>query len=301
VSRWADVNGRLVRTRDARVAVEDRGFLFADSVYEVFVAFNGIVLDRDAHFERLDRSLAGLRMDAPSGHAALALRIDRLLARNHVRTGLIYLQVTRGAARRDHGFPPPDTPPTRVLMAWPVDMAAKVAQAVRGVAVASQSEIRWRHRDIKATALLPNVLAKQAAREAGAFEAWFVTDTGVVTEGASTNAWIVDAQGTLVTHPDGPDILPGVMKRTLLRLARAHRIAVAERPFTLTEALGAREAFLTATTAPCLPVVQIDGKAVGNGSPGPVARHLLDLMAGEIQHQTGFDYSALVARARAVV
>lgn len=287
MSRLAYVNGRLVPLSDASISIEDRGFQFADGIYEVAAMLNGALLDWPQHAARLYRSLRELAIDAPMDEAALTIIARRVLAANRVRDGLLYIQVTRGAARRDHPFPV-GVRPTLVMTARPFDFRQRLAQQEKGIAVITQPEMRWQRRDIKSVSLLPNVLAKQSAREAGAFEAWFVENDGTVTEGGSTNAWIVRKDGTVVTHPASHDILHGVMRGTLLTLAREHQIRVEEAPFSISEALAASEAFLTSTTAPCLPIVSIDGNRIGTGKPGPVAARLAELLWTEIERQTGW-------------
>ena len=219
--------------------------------------------------------------------AALSIVARRVLAANRIRDGLLYVQVTRGAARRDHPFPA-DAVPTLVMTARPFDFRVRVAQQKTGISVITQPESRWQRRDIKSIALLPNVLAKQSAREAKAFEAWFVNPDGTVSEGSSTNAWIVRKDGTIVTHPATESILHGVMRGTLLALAREHQIRVEEAPFTAADALDAAEAFLTSTTAPCLPIISIDGNPVGKGVPGPVTARLAEALWAEVERQTGW-------------
>ena len=287
MSRLAYVNGRIGPLADAAVHVEDRGFQFADGVYEVCAVLNGRLLDWQGHLDRLARSRAALEIAAPMSDRALTIVAGRLLRANRAREALLYIQLTRGAAKRDHGFPTA-TPPTLTMTVRPFDFAQRVAQQAAGVGVASRRDDRWGHCDIKSIALLPNVLAKQAARRAGAFETWYVDGDGAVTEGASTNAWIVDRAGAVVTRPLSPAILPGVMRATLLRVAAAAQVRVEERPFTLDEAREAAEAFITSTTAPCLGVVSIDGRAVGDGRPGPITRRLGELLWAEIGRQTGF-------------
>jgi D-alanine transaminase len=213
-------------------------------------------------------------MDLPMSRAALLQVLRETLRRNRVRDGIVYLQITRGAARRDHAFPGPGTPPTVVVTARAVDFAAEEAKAERGVRVITQPDIRWGRCDIKTVGLLPNALAKQAAREAGAYEAWLVDPDGYVTEGASTNAWIVDAQGRLRTRDTGANILRGVTRKTLIALAAELQLPVVEQPFNVAEAKAASEAFLTAASAFVMPIVAIDGDPVGSGRPGPVARRL---------------------------
>jgi D-alanine transaminase len=274
VSRFAYVDGRWTRHADARVHVEDRGFQFADGVYEVWAVFGGRLADAEGHFARLERSLGELRIRPPMGRAALAHVLAEAVRRNRVRDGLVYLQVTRGAARRDHVFPAASTRPTLVVTARALDLGAAERKAKHGVAVITTPETRWARCDIKSVALLPNVLAKQAAREAGAYEAWFVDAEGLVTEGGSTNAWIVDADGVLRTRDTGANILRGVTRAGVLRLAPELQLRVEERPFSVAEAHAAREAFITAASTLVMPVMRIDGEPVGDGRPGPVAEAL---------------------------
>lgn len=285
--RLAYVNRRIQPLASAGVSVEDRGFQFADGVYEVCAVLGGQLLDWPLHQDRLTRNLSALLIRSPMSAAALRQVARRLIAANGLREALLYIQVTRGAARRDHPFPT-DIEPTLVMTVRRFDFAARIPQQAVGVGVISVTDQRWGRCDIKSVALLPNVLAKQAARAAGAFEAWFVDNDNMVTEGGSTNAWIVDLNGTVITHPLSTRILPGVMRTTLLRLARAAQVRVEERVFTLAEAQGAAEAFLTSTTAPCLGITAIDGVTVGNGTPGPVTRRLGALLWEETAAQTGY-------------
>ncbi|MAK64246.1 MAG: D-amino acid aminotransferase [Maricaulis sp.] len=268
MSRFSYVNGRFLPHAQASISIDDRGFLFGDAIYEVWSVRHGHLLDSEGHFERLKRSLGELRIPMPIGVPALRLVIGELLRRNRVDEGLVYLEISRGAARRDHVFPPAGTRPTLVMTAKRVDFAAADARAERGIGVISLPDQRWGRCDIKTVNLLPNVLAKQAAREAGAFEAWQVDDEGFVTEGASSNAWIVTAEGVLVTRPADHAILHGITRATILRLARDAGYDVEERGFTLDEAHGAREAFITSATTFVTPVVRIDDRPVGNGAPG---------------------------------
>ncbi|HTI65946.1 MAG TPA: D-amino-acid transaminase [Caulobacteraceae bacterium] len=286
MSRIAYVNGRFVRYAEAGVSIEDRGFQFADGVYEVWGVLGGRLTDWDGHAERLERSLSELKMAMPMSQAALLTVLRETVRRNRVVDGIVYLQVTRGVARRDHAFPRPGTPLTVVVTAKSVDLAAEEAKAARGVAVVTQPDIRWGRCDIKTVGLLPNALAKQAAREAGAYEAWLVDRDGYVTEGSSTNAWIVDGEGRLRTRDTGANILRGVTRKTLVTLAAELQLPVLERPFTVAEALGASEAFLTAATAFVTPVVTIDGKPVGSGRPGPVAGRLRSLYLQQARNRS---------------
>ena len=274
MSRIAYVNGRYVAHALARVSIDDRAFVFGDGVYEVCEVRRGALIDAGAHLARLARSLTALHIAAPVGEAALVGILREVVRRNRVAYGLVYLQISRGAARRDHGFPSPETRPGLVVAARPLDPRLNEARAAVGVQVVTQRDDRWAHPHVKSLQLLPNVLAKQSAREAGAFETWFVDEAGFITDGASTNAWIVDEKGELVTRPPDSGILAGVTRATLIEVAAALGVALQERPFTPAEAYAAREAFLSSATTIVLPVVAIDGRAVGDGSPGPVARAL---------------------------
>lgn len=274
MTRIAYVNGRYVSHRDAAVHIEDRGYQFADGVYEVCGIVGGRIVDEALHLDRLQRSLAELRIRMPVALPALKVVLREVVRRNRLGDGRIYLQVTRGRARRDHAFPAQGVDPSIVVTAAHSDRPRLERALADGVAVATMSDERWARRDIKSVSLLPNVLAKQAARERGAYEAWLVDGDGVITEGASTNAWIVDAEGTLRTHPLGPRILGGITRRVLTDVIVAEHISFAERPFTVAEAHAAREAFATASSAVLLPVVQIDDRPVGDGRPGPLGRRL---------------------------
>jgi D-alanine transaminase len=274
MSRIVYVNGRYVNRRDAAVHVEDRGYQFSDGVYEVCEVRGGRLIDERRHLARLQRSLGELRIAFPMSEAALGVVLRETVRRNRVRDGIVYLQVTRGVARRDHAFPPPDTMPSVVVTARSIDIAGNDRVAVEGIAVITVPDNRWARVDIKAIALLPNVLAKQAAREQGAREAWFVAADGTVTEGSSTNAWIVTGTGKVVTRPADQGILRGITRAVLLEVIKAQGLTLEERPFTVEEAYGAREAFVTAASQIVMPVVRIDGRPVGNGHPGSVATAL---------------------------
>lgn len=274
MSRIAYVNGRYVPLRDACVHIEDRGFQFADGVYEVCEVLGGALVDETRHVERLKRSLRELRIAMPVAEAALGVILRETIRRNRVRDGMVYFQITRGAARRDFVFPALHTPPTLVVIARPIDRAKAEAAAAGGIKVVTTPDNRWERVDIKSTGLLPNALARQRAREQGAKEAWFVDADGYVTEGAASNAWIVSREGTLITRPAESGILRGVTRTTLIDLARRDGITVTERPFTVAEAFAAREAFVTAATTLVMPVVRIDDTVVGDGRPGPFTLRL---------------------------
>jgi D-alanine transaminase len=278
--RIAYVDGRYLPHGEAGVHVEDRGLQLGDSVYEVCRITGGRFLDEEAHLDRLERSLSEIEMAMPMGRAALKHVFAETLRRNGVAEGLLYLQVTRGALRRDHPIPKNPPKPSVIVTVHPIDTAAIARRREVGIAVATAPDLRWGRCDIKSTQLLANLLAKTAARRAGAFEVWFLDREGFVTEGASTTAWIVDAAGNLVTRDLSNAILPGVTRRILLALAREAQIPVVERRFTPAEAIASREAFLTAATAAGIPIVAIDGKPVGEGKPGPLTRRLAELYAG---------------------
>ncbi|MBM3647099.1 MAG: D-amino-acid transaminase [Alphaproteobacteria bacterium] len=272
MARYAYVNGRYVDHREARVHVEDRGYQLSDGVYEVVGVRDGKLIDEALHLDRLGRSLGELRITWPVSRPTLGFIIRELMRRNRLRDGLVYMQVTRGVARRDHAFPTRPVKPALVLTTKNGKRAE--ADPGPGVAVKSQPDIRWQRCDIKTVALLPNVLAKQAARENGAFEAWMVDKHGNVTEGASTNAWIVTKAGELVTRATDQAILAGITRHTLKALATDLQLKLVERPFSLTEAKAAKEAFITSATSFVTPVTKIDGQPVGDGKVGSTARRL---------------------------
>ncbi|MEX0697373.1 MAG: D-amino-acid transaminase [Dongiaceae bacterium] len=282
--RFAYVNGRYVPHARAAVHVEDRGYQFADGVYEVVPIHRGRLVNEDAHLDRLDYSLRALRIAWPMSRAALKLVLRELVRRNGVANGIVYVQATRGVAPRDHKFP---AHPHTALVATTKRLKPPSASLLAdGAAVITIPDIRWRRCDIKSVALLPNVLGKQQAIEAGAYEAWQVDAEGYVTEGTSTNAWIVTADGRLVTRDASPAILNGITRRSLLKLLRAEGLAFEERRFSVAEAKAAREAFLTSSSSVVLPVTRIDGAAVGDGWPGPLtaklrARYLAYVAGGE--------------------
>lgn len=274
MSRIAYVNGRYVRHAQAVVHVEDRGFQLGDGVYEVWAVFGGKLADAEGHFARLERSLAELQIAAPMARTALQAVIAQTVRLNRVREGLVYLQVTRGTARRDHVFPAKDVAPTLVLTAKSIDRRTAEAEAAKGIKVVTTPENRWGRCDIKTINLLPNVLARHAAKHEGAGEAWFVDADGFVTEGAASNAWIIDQAGTLITRELNANILRGVTRSTLMAVIARSNLKVEERPFTVAEAKAAREAFITGAGALVLPVVAIDGAPVGSGAAGDVVTYL---------------------------
>lgn len=276
MSRLAYVNGRFVPQRAAQVHIEDRGYQFADGVYEV-IAFRHLrLIDPVRHFDRLDRSLAELRIANPMSRRALELVIGEVIRRNGLESGAIYLQLTRGVAPRDHGFPA--HPSTQMVMTVKRLKALPASVVTQGVAVITTPDERWARCDIKSIALLANVLAKQKAREAGAFEAWLVDDEGSITEGCSSNAWIVTQEGEVVTHRADPTILNGVTRLDVVDLIGAAGLRAVQRAFTVAEARTAREAFLTSTTVGVLPVTRIDGHPVGEGKAGQITLRLRELL-----------------------
>jgi D-alanine transaminase len=272
MSRVAYVGGQYLPHRLAAVHIEDRGYQFADGVYEVLAVVRGHLVDEEAHLVRLARSLRELRIPSPMSDAALKIIIRETIRRNSVLNGIVYLQISRGVAPRDHAFPA-SVKPVLVVTARrkrPVDPRIPAD----GIAVITIPDIRWRRCDIKSVALLPNVLGKQLAREAGAYEAWQVEQEGWVTEGTSTNAWIVTAERIVVTRQADSAILNGVTRLAVVDIIRREGYSLVERPFTVGEAKAASEAFLTSTSVELLPVVRIDGDPIGNGAPGPLSRRL---------------------------
>ncbi|HEY1383802.1 MAG TPA: D-amino-acid transaminase [Dongiaceae bacterium] len=272
MSRIAYVNGRYVPQARAQVAIEDRGYLFSDGVYDVIPIHRGHLAFADRHLDRLERSLKELRIAQPMSRAALLQVANEVIRRNAVQEGTVYIQVTRGVAPRDHKFPK-GIRPSVVMMARrrkppTPDLLAK------GAAVITVPDQRWARRDIKSISLIANVLAKQAAAEQGALEAWLVDQAGMVTEGSSTSAWIATAKGELVTRPNGMEILPGITRSVVVDVARELGLTLQLRPFSREEAYAAREAFLTSTSNFVLPITRIDQRPVGEGKPGPIAARL---------------------------
>lgn len=271
--RIAYVNGRYVPHGDAAVHIEDRGYQFADGVYEVCEVARGNIMDMTRHLDRLNRSLTELRIAWPMNRNTLQIAMREVVRRNGVKDGLVYMQVTRGVAPRDHAFPAAARSAI-VITAKRSDPAAALRRAETGVKVITMPENRWERVDIKSIGLLPNVLAKQQAREAGAYEAWFIDSDGTVKEGSSTNAWIVTKDGILVTRAADFGILRGITRTTIFDLAKKQGLTIEERSFTVEEAKKARESFITAATTVIMPVVEIDGQPVANGHPGSIALSL---------------------------
>lgn len=272
--RIAYVNGRYVAHADAAVHIEDRGYQFGDGVYEVCEISKGFIVDMTGHLDRLGRSLSELSIEWPISRNALMVVMREVIRRNHVTNGIVYLQVTRGVAGRDHFFPSADTKSSLVVTAKKINPVLSARKAENGVKVITVPENRWDRVDIKSVGLLPNVLAKQQAKEAGAQEAWFVDSDGMVTEGASTNAWIVTKDGVLVTRPAEHGILRGITRTSLFKVAAKLGLKIEERAFSVAEAKSAREAFLSSATTLATPIVAIDGDAVANGHPGSITLSL---------------------------
>ncbi len=282
MSRVAYVNGRYVPHAQASVHVEDRGYQFSDGVYEVVYLHEGRLVDSVLHLDRLERSLGELRITPPMGRAALLAVLDEMVARNRRRCGLVYIQVTRGVARREHAFPPVGTRPALVVTLrratpFPASLDGWTASAI------TLPDQRWARCDIKSVALLPNVLARQAAREQGALEAILYDAQDMVTEGASTSVWMVDAAGTLLTRPLSHAILPGCTRAALVDELSRDGLVLEERAFSLGELRRAREVFVTAASSFVKPILRLDGADVGTGTAGPIAQRLFALFAGRIR------------------
>ena len=275
MSRIAYIDGVYQPLNMPGILVEDRGYQFADGVYEVCAIRGGKLLDEARHLDRLDYSLAALDMPPPMSRAALQQVMRETLRRNRVRDGILYMQVSRGVAPREHMFNP-DLKPVLVITARPIAADRRAQIIKKGISVVSVPDQRWARCDIKSISLLPNVLARQSARNAKVQEAWQIDGQGMVTEGAATNAWIVDAKGVLRTRPAGHEILNGIVRQVLLDCVADLGMKFEEKPFSLKEALAAKECFSTASTMSVFPVIEIDGQKIGAGKPGEVAKMLSD-------------------------
>jgi D-alanine transaminase len=269
MSRIVYVNGNYVPEEEAEVSVFDRAFLFGDAVYEVTAVLDRRLVDFDPHVARLDRSLKEIALAPPMSHEELRALHEELIKRNGVEEGIVYLQISRGSADRDFAYPE-NTAPTVVAFTQSRPLIAN-PYAETGVKVVTIPDLRWKRRDIKSTSMLAQAMGKQEAKLKGVYEAWMV-ENGLVTEGTSSSAFILDAQNVIRTQPLGHHILPGVTRRAVLRLAALEGVSLEERPFSVAEALSAREAFMTAASAFVMPVVEIDGVGIGDGRPGPIAR-----------------------------
>ncbi len=281
--RASYVNGRYVPHVQAMVHIEDRGFQFADGVYEVIGVFGGCLIDGEEHLDRLERSLKELRMDAPLGRTSLILIMQETLRRNHVQNGKIYIQISRGVATRDHPFPAASESSLVVTASsgsWP-----SLSEAKTGSAVVTGPDLRWQRCDIKSVSLLPNLLAKQTAVEAGAAELWMTDDHGRVTEGTASNAWILTSDNEIITRQTDDGILAGITRKILIRLIKREGYKLTLRAFTVEEAKAAKEAFFTSATSIVKPVTSIDGNSIGNGVPGEITCQLIDLYFDHM-HQT---------------
>lgn len=274
MARLAYVNGRFVPHNSAAVHIEDRGYQFGDGVYEVVSVVKNRPIDMEGHLNRLTRSLEELRMDWPVSRRVLDILMRQLIKRNNVSNGLIYLQITRGVAPRDHKFPK-NVKPSLVMTTTKV-LHEKSPRFQSGAKVITIPDIRWLRCDIKSTSLLPNCLGKQAAAEANAYEAWQVNQDDFITEGTSSNAWIVTGSGELITRAPTSEILNGITRLTILEIAKEREVVFVERPFTVSEAKSAREAFTTSATSFVTPVVQIDDTTIGDGKPGQLTRDLME-------------------------
>lgn len=274
MQRIAHVNGRFVPIEEAQVSILDRGFLFADGVYEVTAVIDGRLIDFEPHAARLYRSLAEIAIQPPVDAAGLRALHEEMVDRNDLAEGLIYLQITRGQAERDFAHPKDATP--SIVMFTQAKSVVHNAAADSGIRVVCVPDLRWKRRDIKSVALLAQVMAKQAAVEAGAGEAWMIED-GFVTEGSSSTAFIITSDGRIVTRPLSNAVLPGITRIAVMRLAQEAQLIVEERPFTIGEALAATEAFITSASSFVMPVVEIDGVAIGPGRPGPLSKRLREL------------------------
>jgi D-alanine transaminase len=274
MSRYAYVNGRYLPLRDAKVHVEDRGYQFSDAVYEVCEVRGRRLIDERRHIARLQRSLSEIRIRLPMSTAALGIVLREVVARNRIGYGIVYLQIGRGVARRDHAFPSPEPVPSVVVTARPLNKTRNETLARNGITVISVPDNRWGRVDIKTVGLLPNVLARQAAIDQGARDAWFVDKDGTVTEASSANAWIVTHHGTLLTRRADHAILRGITRTVVFDEVKGQGLSIEERAFTIEEAYAAREAFITSASQIVLPVVRIDGHIIGDGKPGPIAAAL---------------------------
>lgn len=268
MSRIVYVGGRYVPYGQAHVHVEDRGYQLGHAVYEVVEVLDGALIDATRHLDRLERSMREVMIPPPMSRAALLHVIGETLRRNRVNEGSVYIQVSRGSAPRGFAMPGPDVRPTLVVIARAGDAAAIDARARTGIAVVTLPDIRWQRCDIKTVMLLPACLAKEAAKAKGAREAWLVDGKGFITEGASSNAWIVNAEGCVVTRPLSRELLPGITRATLIDVLGRDGVKLEERAFSVAEARAAREAFITSASQTVMPVVKIDGQPVGEGKPG---------------------------------
>ncbi len=284
MNRISYVNGSYIEHDKATVSIDDRGYQFADGVYEVAFVKKGVFLDWQEHCQRLQRSLDGLQIKYKVSEKELEKITRKLMKENGLADAVMYLQITRGVAKRDHRFPNPAPVPSVVMTVSKPSLPTD-EQYTKGVDVITYPDIRWKRRDYKTISLLPNVIARQKAEDEGVMEAVFVEDNGVITEGSSTNFFIIDDKGNIKTHPANESILGGVTRNGVIKAAKGGKLKVVEKAFFLDDAMNAKEAFITSTTKHVLPVVKIDGKKIGNGKPGVITKQLIDLYKCYINKQ----------------
>lgn len=287
MNRTFYVNGEYVAENEARISVLDRGFLFADAVYEVTSVLDGRLIDNANHLKRLQRSLSELSMDSPCSDKEIVAIQEELVRLNNLQEGLVYLQVSRGAADRDFGFPD-DASPTLVMFTQEKNLLSS-PKAETGLSVITVEDIRWSRRDIKTVGLLAPVLGKQAAAKAGVDDAWMVED-GFVTEGTSNNAYIIDEDGVVLTRHLGREILSGITREAVMKLSDTCQVQVQEKPFTPEQAYRAQEAFITSASMFVMPVVSIDGHTIGDGKPGQVTKRLRELYISIARESADFSH-----------
>ena len=267
------INNKFVKNSNAKISVEDRGFLFADSVYELISVFNKKIVDIDQHLNRLKSSLNKVKLKYNFNKKKIRKIINKLIKLNNVINGYIYIQITRGVAERKHEFPK-QYKPTTIIFTKNLNVDKKIYK--KGVKIITIPDLRWLRRDIKTTSLLPNVLSKQLAVEKNAFESWLI-DNGNITEGSTSNAWIIKSSNTIITHPANTKILKGVTRDTIIKILKKNNFNVIEKPFNLIEAKNAKEAFITSSTLSVLPVVKIDNYNISNGKPGDITKKIMYL------------------------
>ena len=267
------INNKFVKNSNAKISVEDRGFLFADSVYELISVFNKKIVDIDQHLNRLKSSLNKVKLKYNFNKKKIRKIINKLIKLNNVINGYIYIQITRGVAERKHEFPK-QYKPTTIIFTRNLNVDKKIYK--KGVKIITIPDLRWLRRDIKTTSLLPNVLSKQLAVEKNAFESWLI-DNGNITEGSTSNAWIIKSSNTIITHPANTKILKGVTRDTIIKILKKNNFNVIEKPFNLIEAKNAKEAFITSSTLSVLPVVKIDNYNISNGKPGDITKKIMYL------------------------
>ncbi len=281
MSRTVYVNGEFFPEEDAKISVFDRGFLFADGVYEVCSVLDGKLIDNAAHLARLERSLREISMPLPCPLEEIEAAEKEIVSRNNLNEGMVYFQVTRSSKDRDFYFPK-DAASSLVMFTQVMNLSNNPA-AERGLSVISMPDLRWTRRDIKTLQLLYPSIAKTEAKNQGADDAWLVED-GFVTEGSSNNAWIILQDGTIVTRQLSNEILHGITRRSIIKLAQLHQLKIEERPFTIEEAKHAREAFVSSATTFVMPVVKIDGVDIGDGKPGELTLKLRGIYLGEAKN-----------------